>query len=66
MTVYLRGDGQKTYSNFPQHGEIFTMTAEECLTETNLKGLRAQRDCARQIVNHLSKMENDYFESCGQ
>lgn len=66
MTIYLRGESQKTYSNFPRHGETFTMTAEECRTETNLKGLRAQRDCARQIVNHLSKMEKDYFESCGQ
>ena len=66
MTVYLRGDGQNTYSNFPRHGEIFTMTAEECRPQTNLKGLRAQRDCARQIVGHLSKMEKEYFASYRQ
>ncbi len=63
MTVYLRGDGQKTYTNFPRYGETFSMTVEECRPKTGLKGLRAQRDCAGQIVEHLSNMEKKYFES---
>lgn len=66
MAIYLRGDGQKTYSNFPRYGETFTMRAEECRPKTKLKGLRAQRDCSGQIVDHLSKMEKDYFESYRQ
>ena len=66
MAIYLRGDGQKTYSNFPRHGETFAMTVEECRPKTELKGLRAQRDCSGQIVEHLSKMEKDYFASCRQ
>ncbi|MBC2717324.1 MAG: 1-acyl-sn-glycerol-3-phosphate acyltransferase [Desulfobacteraceae bacterium] len=66
MAIYLRGDGQKTYSNFPRYGETFFMTVEECRPKTELKGLRAQRDCSRQIVEHLLKMEKDYFDSCGQ
>lgn len=66
MAVYLRGDGQKTWSGFPRFGEIFSMRVEECRPETRLAGLRAQRDCAAQIVQHLSKMETDYFDHCGK
>ncbi len=62
MAVYLRGDGQKTYSNFPRYKETFTIAVEQCRPKTELKGLRAQRDCSRQIVEHLSKMEKDYFD----
>ncbi len=61
MCIYLRGDGQKTYSNFPRYGETFSVTVEECRPKTGLKGLKAQRDCADQIVKHLSQMEQDYF-----
>lgn len=66
MAIYLRGDGQKTYSNFPRYKETFTMTVEEYRPITKLKGLRAQRDCSRQVIEHLSKMEKDYIESRGQ
>ncbi len=66
MCIYLRGDGQKTYSNFPRYGETFTVTVEECRPKTSLKGLRGQRDCARQIIERLSQMEKDYFRTCGQ
>jgi len=63
MAIYLRGDGQNIYSNFPRYGETFTMTVEECHPRSGLKGLRAQRDCATQIVDRLSQMEKDYFKS---
>jgi hypothetical protein len=66
MAVYLRGDGQKTWSGFPRFGEIFSINVEECRPETRLTGLRAQRDCAEQIVRQLSKMETDYFDRRGQ
>ena len=62
MTIYLRGDGQHSYSSFPKFNETFYMKVEEFTPETALKGLRAQRECAAQIVNHLSKMEKFYFE----
>jgi len=65
MTIYLRGDGQDIYSNFPKKGEMFNVRVEEYRPKTKLKGLRAQRDCSGQIVAHLAKMEKDYFESCG-
>ena len=62
MTVYLRGVGQTTYSKFPRYGETFTVRVAEFVPETGLKGLRAQRDCAKQIVTRLSEMEEGYFK----
>ncbi len=66
MCVYLRGDGQKTYSDLPKRGETFFMTVKECRPETTLTGLRAQRDCASRIITCLHQMENDYFKRRGQ
>ncbi len=66
LCIYLRGDRQKTYSNFPRFGETFTAMACQFRPKTELKGLRAHRDCARQIINHLSKMEAAYFDALGK
>ena len=66
MAIYLRGDGQATYSSFPKYKETFYMKVEECRLQTNLRGLRAQRDFATQIVSHLDKMEKEYFDSYRQ
>jgi 1-acyl-sn-glycerol-3-phosphate acyltransferase len=66
MCIYLRGKEQKTYSNFPKFGEIFTMAVEECHPKTAFKGLKAQKDCSEQVIRHLSKMEKVYFDSCGK
>lgn len=63
LCLYLRGDRQKTYSNFPKLGETFTLTAYQFRPKTGLRGLRAHRDCARQIIDQLSKMEIAYFDS---
>lgn len=62
MCIYLRGDGQDTYSNIPRFGERFTMHIEAFKPHTERKGLKAQRDCAEQIVKQLDRMENDYFD----
>jgi len=66
MCVYLRGDGQESYSDFPKRGEMFTMSVKECRPESALKGLRAQRDCATRIIACLHQMESDYFKLRGQ
>ncbi len=62
MCIYLRGDGQDTYSNIPRFGERFTMHIETFKPYTESKGLKAQRDCAEQIVKKLVRMEKDYFD----
>jgi len=64
MCIYLRGDGQHTYSTIPKFGEHFTVKVDVFqpqLTEQN--GLKAQRYYAEQIVKHLAHMEEDYFSS---
>jgi len=66
MCVYMRGDGQETYSNFPRYGETFTVAVDECRPETALTGLRAHRDCSTQIVNFISGMESRYLASYRQ
>ncbi len=66
MCVYLRGDGQKVHSSIPGFGERFFMAIEECRPETQLKGLRAQRECSAKIIAHLAKMEEAYFAAHGK
>jgi len=66
MCIYLRGNGQETYSNFPKFGEAFTMAVEECQPKSQLKGLRAQKDCSEQVIRNLARMEKVYFDSRGK
>ncbi|MDD5722336.1 MAG: lysophospholipid acyltransferase family protein [Syntrophales bacterium] len=62
MCIYLRGDGQETYGGIPRFGERFTMQIEAFTPEMEGTGLKAQRDCARQIVGRLARMEEDHFD----
>lgn len=61
LCVYLRGKGQKTYSNFPAKNEEFYI--DMCLIEpkTNLIGMRGQRDLALQVGKEIHRMEMEYF-----
>ena len=61
LCMYARGDHQKSYSFIPRYKEVFTVKTEIMQPFTNLKGLKAQRDIAGQIVRHLAKMEKEYF-----
>ena len=61
MCIYLRGDGQDKYSNIPRFGERFTMRVEAFQPRTENTGLKGQRECAKQIVEQLARMEKDYF-----
>ncbi|OPY04325.1 MAG: 2-acyl-glycerophospho-ethanolamine acyltransferase [Syntrophaceae bacterium PtaB.Bin038] len=64
LCVYLRGDGQETWSSIPKRGDTFTMDAEVFEPERlAYNGLKAQRDYAGQIIRQLSRMEERYFES---
>ena len=64
LCVYLRGDHQETYTNFPERGDRFTMMIRAFVpVRTAMTGLRAQRDYAGQVIQQLSRMEEDYFAS---
>ncbi|MBN2568532.1 MAG: 1-acyl-sn-glycerol-3-phosphate acyltransferase [Deltaproteobacteria bacterium] len=66
LCVYLRGDRQNSYSGIPRPGERFTMEVEILDPHTEYKGLKGQRDYARQIVENLAVMEKRYFDTCGK
>ncbi len=66
LCVYLRGDRQDTYSGIPRFSERFTMQVEPFDPHTEYKGLKGQREYARQIVEHLAVMEKRYFDTCGK
>ena len=60
LCVYLRGDAQRTWSNLPAAGDTFTIATRLVEPRTALRGLRASRDLAAQLVGHLAEMELEY------
>jgi hypothetical protein len=60
LCVYMRGDAQLTWSNLPAPGDTFTIATRLVEPRTALRGLRASRDLASQVVGHLAEMERDY------
>jgi 1-acyl-sn-glycerol-3-phosphate acyltransferase len=61
LCVYARGDAQHTWSNLPARGETFTVAMRIVEPRTQLRGLRASRDLATQVVSHLVEMEREYL-----
>ena len=62
LCVYARGDAQRTWSNFPARGETFTIALRLVEPRTELRGLRASRDLATQVVQQLVDMEREYLD----
>jgi hypothetical protein len=62
LCVYLRGDAQRSWSNLPAVGDTFTIATRLVEPRTGLRGLRASRDLATQLVRHLVEMEREYLE----
>ncbi|MBI1813851.1 MAG: 1-acyl-sn-glycerol-3-phosphate acyltransferase [Deltaproteobacteria bacterium] len=62
LCVYLRGHGQTGFSELPARGEHFCVALELITPKTSARGLRADRDVARQIIGQLAAMERQYFE----
>ncbi len=62
LCVYARGDAQHTWSDFPARGETFTIALRVVEPRTELRGPRASRDLATQVVRQLADMEREHFE----
>jgi hypothetical protein len=62
VCMFLRGVGQRAYSNYPKPGEQFFVRVKRIAPRTTLQGMRGARDLATQIVRQLSEMEAEYFE----
>jgi hypothetical protein len=61
LCVYLRGDAQRSWSNLPARGDSFTIATRLVEPRTSLRGVRASRDLASQVVGHLAEMERAYW-----
>ncbi|KPA12094.1 1-acyl-sn-glycerol-3-phosphate acyltransferase [Candidatus Magnetomorum sp. HK-1] len=66
LCIYMRGEGQKTYSTFPKFKDNFSIYISSYKAESRFKGLRAYRDCSLQIIEKLIGMEKNHFDTCRQ
>ncbi len=62
LCVYLRGEGQETYSDLPRRGERFHVSVACIEPKTDKSGLRGSLDVARQVTARLAEMERRYFD----
>ncbi|MCD4750588.1 MAG: 1-acyl-sn-glycerol-3-phosphate acyltransferase [Thermoanaerobaculales bacterium] len=61
LCVYLRGDHQDQYSNFPVHGENFYCATSWLEPRTEHEGLRGSVEISEQIMHRIQEMEEDYL-----
>ena len=66
LCVYIRGLGQKSFSSIPRSGEVFIGMAEPFQPRSGERGLRGQRETARQIVEQLALMEEDWLREASK
>jgi 1-acyl-sn-glycerol-3-phosphate acyltransferase len=62
LCVYLRGDHQETYSDYPVRGESFHLELSWLEPQTEHRGLRGSVDISRQILRRIADMEQEYFD----
>ncbi len=66
LCLYLRGDGQDSWSDYPRFGERFTVRMDVLTPRAEGEGLRRQRAYARQIIETLAGMEEETLGLCGE
>jgi len=64
LCIYLRGEGQKTYSSFPKPRDKFSVYISSFKPESSFMGLKAYRDCSLQIIEKLIEMEKLHYDTC--
>jgi 1-acyl-sn-glycerol-3-phosphate acyltransferase len=62
LCVYLRGEGQETWSDRPASGERFQVAIECFEPKTDLRGLRGSLDLGGQILRRLEQLERRHFD----
>jgi 1-acyl-sn-glycerol-3-phosphate acyltransferase len=62
LCVYLRGEGQETWSGMPARGERFHVAVDVVEPSSPHRGLRRSIDLSRQILERLAAMERSYFD----
>jgi hypothetical protein len=62
LCVYLRGDSQETWSDYPARGERIHVSLACIEPKSDHRGVRRTRDLAQQIVSQLIQMEERHFD----
>lgn len=62
LCVYLRGEGQETFSDLPRRGERFHVSVACIEPKSDRGGLRGSLDVARQITTRLAELERSHFD----
>jgi len=61
LCVYMRGEGQQSWSEYPERGERFRVQLEVVEPKSDQRGARRSRDLAQQIVTKLAQMEANHL-----
>lgn len=61
LCVYLRGEQQQTWSDWPERGDRFHVSMACIEPKSDARGVRGTRDIAHQIVSRLAQLESEYF-----
>ena len=61
LCVYLRGEGQESWSDLPRRGERFRVTTDVFEPKSDARGLRASLDITHQILGRLQDLEREHF-----
>lgn len=63
LCVYMRGEGQETWTRIPAKGERFHMQVEAFEPKTDKRGLRGTLDLNQQILDRLQALEEAHFDA---
>jgi 1-acyl-sn-glycerol-3-phosphate acyltransferase len=63
LCVYLRGRKQKTWSDFPEKGDVLDATMICIEPKSDARGVRRSLDLSQQVTRQLARMEEDYFDA---
>jgi 1-acyl-sn-glycerol-3-phosphate acyltransferase len=63
LCVYLRGARQETFADLPERGDVFDVATAVLEPTSPARGLRGERDIARQIVGTLAALEEQWLDA---
>ena len=63
LCVYLRGEGQTTYTDSPARGERFRLVFASLEPKTEHGGMRGSLAITKQILARLAALEKDWFDA---
>jgi 1-acyl-sn-glycerol-3-phosphate acyltransferase len=63
LCVYVRGDGQTSWSDAPARGERFRVRVEELEPKSARNGLRGSLEVSQQVLARLAEMEQEHFDA---